>query len=218
MRKRSIVLLSAGLDSAVNLFEAHLDTEVILALTFDYGQRAAVREVQKASSLCGLLSLKHHVVNLPWFIDFTTTSLINRNVSVPESGEVDINSLGQSKATAEKVWIPNRNGIFLNIAAGYAEGLGANYIVPGFNAEEASTFPDNSEDFIEVLNQSLRLSTASRVEVRCYTTRLTKPMIVRRGRELGVPFEDIWPCYHDGEEWCGKCESCLRFLRALKEC
>lgn len=214
---RSVVLLSSGLDSTVNLFEAKSRSEVVLALTFDYGQRAAAREIEHAGALAQSLGVPHKVLSLPWFTDFTKTSLVNRETEVPTSKDVSIDDFEASTRTAKAVWVPNRNGIFLNIAAAFAEGLAADWIIPGFNAEEAVTFPDNSEEYLRAATRSLSFSTSNQVEVKCFTTALNKPEIVRRGKELGVPFNMIWPCYFGGETPCGQCESCQRFNRALAE-
>lgn len=215
--KKSVVLLSGGLDSTVNLYEAKTRSEVILALTFDYGQRAAPRELERAAALAKHAGVSHRVIALPWFADFTQSSLVNRGASVPTKSEVGIDDISASTRTAKAVWVPNRNGILLNIAAGFAEGLKADWVIPGFNAEEAVTFPDNSEAFLQAATRSLSFSTSNQVEVTCFTTALKKPEIVRRGRELGVPFELIWPCYLGDEKPCGECESCQRFQRALRE-
>jgi 7-cyano-7-deazaguanine synthase len=212
---KAVVLLSSGLDSTVNLFEAHAHGEVLEAITFSYGQRAAFAEIRSSRELCAGLGVRHRVVELPWFADFTKTSLIDRSMDVPT--DVKIEDLDSSHASAKKVWVPNRNGIFLNIGAGFAEGLGADLVVTGFNAEEAQTFPDNTPEFLSALDQCFSFSTASGVCMQCWTTHLQKIDIVRRGLALKVPFELMWPCYHGGDEWCGTCESCLRFLRAKKE-
>ena len=209
---KSVVLLSSGLDSTVNLFEAHRAGQVLLALTFSYGQRAAPAEIRSSQKLCHLLGVPHKAVELPWFRDFTKTSLVNREIDVPSN--VRIHDLEESHVSAKKVWVPNRNGIFLNIGAGFAEGLGADVVVTGFNAEEAATFPDNTPEFLSALDRSFAYSTASGVRMQCWTTALQKADIVRRGAELKVPFNLMWPCYHGGDEWCRVCESCLRFLRA----
>lgn len=217
MKTKSIVLLSAGLDSSVNLFQAHQETEVLLALTFDYGQRAARKEIERAQGLCRLLAIPHRVLDLSWFADFTKTSLLRVDQDVPRAKEVRIDSVSQSRVTANRVWVPNRNGIFLNIAAGFAEGLGAQWVIPGFNAEEATTFADNSQLFLDRLDQAFELSTATQVKTRCFTTNMSKTAMVKMARGLNVPLNDLWPCYFGGESWCGECESCLRFQRALKE-
>jgi 7-cyano-7-deazaguanine synthase len=216
MSGSAVVLLSAGLDSTYNIYAARAaGWDIPLALTFDYGQRAAPREIEQSRRLCQRLRLPHAVVELPWFRDFTKTSLVARTADVPTEGEVDIESLKASQATAQKVWVPNRNGILLNIAAGYAEGLGANFVIPGFNLEEASTFPDNSQAFMSALDHSLAFSTANKIQVKCFSATLDKTEIVARGAKLGVPFAELWPCYHAGQKLCGRCESCLRFARAL---
>lgn len=212
--KRSVVLLSGGLDSTVNLYEARRQSEVVLALTFDYGQRAAPRERDRAAQIAAHAGVPHRVVELPWFAEFTCTSLVDRALTVPVKSSVSIDDLEVSHQTAKAVWVPNRNGILLNIAAGFAEGLGADWIVPGFNLEEAATFPDNSAAFLDALTASFGFSTANRVQAVCFTTALNKTEIVCRGRELGAPFELMWPCYFAGSEPCGECESCQRFKRA----
>ena len=212
--KRSVVLLSSGLDSTVNLYEARQKSEVVAALTFDYGQRAAAREIEKARAQCDYLGIRHIVVPLPFFKEFTQTSLVNRDSDIPKSKEVSIDDRATSLATAVRVWVPNRNGIMLNIAAGYAEGLKADFIVPGFNIEEAATFPDNTDEFLKATTYALKFSTANHIEAICFTTALDKTAIARRGTELGVRFDLIWPCYFGNEKLCGECESCQRYQRA----
>jgi 7-cyano-7-deazaguanine synthase len=112
--------------------------------------------------------------------------------------------------------VPNRNGIFINIAAGFAESMGAGQVVTGFNAEEAVTFPDNSADYLQAAGRALSYSTLSGIRVLSYTLMLDKAGIVRLGRRLGVPLEKVWPCYLGGERLCGRCESCKRYFRALE--
>jgi 7-cyano-7-deazaguanine synthase len=212
-----LVLLSGGLDSTVNFLEALGDGGVKLALTFSYGQKAADKEIQRSRSLCQKHKVPHEVVELPFFKKFTSTSLLRDDKQIPRGSDVNIQSYEKSLITAEKVWVPNRNGIFLNIAAGFAEGLGLQEIVPGFNLEEATTFPDNSAEFQQALDHSFTFSTQNKVRVKCYTIKKNKTEILKRGLELGMQIEDLWPCYQAGEKWCGSCESCLRFQNALKQ-
>jgi len=216
MSKKAVVLLSSGLDSSVNLFKAHRELHVIRALTFNYGQRAAKKEIACSQNLCQMLGIEHQVVPLEWLGHVTKTSLVNVAHDVPVGAAVSIDDYDQSMTTAKAVWVPNRNGIFLNVAAGIAEALGADYIIPGFNAEEAVTFPDNSQDFLTATDVALSFSTANHVKTLCYTTDMNKSQIVQLGRELSVPFELLWPCYFSEDKWCGQCESCQRFNRAMK--
>ena len=215
---QSVILLSSGLDSTVNFHVALQKTEVKLALTFNYGQTAAVKEIERSAELCALHRVKHVVLDLPWLKDLGQSALTKpKSVALPLGKSVSIDNMQVSEKTAKSVWIPNRNGIFLNIAAGFAEALRADVVVPGFNWEEAQTFPDNSADFMKAMDKSLSFSTANQIRVHCYTTSLQKPEILRRGIQLGLSPEMIWPCYEAKEKWCGQCESCLRSKRAFKE-
>jgi 7-cyano-7-deazaguanine synthase len=215
--KKSVVLLSGGLDSTVNLLAAREESQVTLALTFDYGQRAVQREIQAAKKITQHFQIPHQVLALPFFKDWGQSSLTDHRKSVPKGSEVSIDDMQTSQETAKSVWVPNRNGIFLNIAAGFAESMKADQIIPGFNREEAATFPDNSKEFLQASTAALAYSTSNHVQVRCLTTDLNKVEIVKLGLKLQIDWSWIWPCYFSGEKWCGECESCLRSKRALKQ-
>jgi len=209
---KSVVLFSAGLDSTVNLYEAKRISQVCLVLTFNYGQKAARREIEKSKEVCFNLKLNHRVIELPWIGELTWTALVSNQMEIPTG--VPLDDLKITEESAAAVWVPNRNGVFLNVAATFAESMGAKWVIPGFNREEATTFPDNSQEFVEAVNRSLSFSTRSQVEVRCFTSALDKRAIYRRARELGADFSLMWPCYSGEEKPCGQCESCLRFQRA----
>lgn len=211
---KTVVILSGGLDSSVNLYLASQQTKVELALTFNYGQRAFEKEIQASQKLTQNLGIKHQVIDLQWMKLFGKSSLIDNSLAIPKS-EVSIDDHNTSLQTAKSVWVPNRNGIFLNIGAGFAESLGAKYLIPGFNLEEATTFPDNSLDFMKALDHSFSFSTQNKVETFCFTVNLNKTEIVSLGMQLQLPFKELWPCYLTAEKWCGECESCKRFKRAL---
>jgi 7-cyano-7-deazaguanine synthase len=211
----AVVLLSAGLDSSYNLVKALEKFSVRLALTFDYGQRAGVREIDAAKRLADYYLIEHQVVDVSWFRHFSNSTLTGGG-EPPRGSEVQIDNLKRSFETAEKVWVPNRNGIFLNIAAGFAEGREASVVIPGFNAEEAATFPDNSEGFLRALDKSLEFSTQGRVRTYCFSTEMDKTQIVADALRVGLDLKMVWPCYFSGPVWCGECESCLRFRRAVE--
>jgi 7-cyano-7-deazaguanine synthase len=212
----AVVLLSGGLDSAVNLTLAAKERGVRLALTFDYGQRASGREAAAAAFMCRQLDLPHRVVELPWLAEICRTALVNHSVAMPRLEAEDLAARAGAD-TARAVWVPNRNGVFVNIAAAFAEGLGAEAIVAGFNKEEAATFPDNSAAFVAAANSALSHSTLTRPVLMSYTQELAKADIVRLGREEGAPLGAIWSCYDGGVEHCWRCESCARLERALRE-
>ena len=213
---RSVVLLSGGLDSAVSLAHALREGTVKLCLTMDYGQRAATREISAAAALADYYDIEHRVVELPFLREVTSTALVNRSTVVPEPVDEILDDPVHAKASAAAVWVPNRNGLFINIAASFAEALDCELVVTGFNREEALSFPDNSAAFVSKVNDALAYSTANQVRVISYTQRLNKVDIVRLGQRLKVPWRLLWSCYYGGRSMCGKCESCRRFFRALE--
>lgn len=215
-RASAIVLLSSGLDSTVNLYKASTELNVIRVLTIDYGQKAAPKEIQQSQIICQGLGLEHEVIELPWLKKISSSSLTDEERTIPTGLQVNINDVSVSKETAKSVWVPNRNGVLLNVAAAYADALGAEYIIPGFNKEEAQTFPDNSLAFMTTIDAALAFSTRTHSKIKCYTVDMDKTEIVKMGRQLNVPFDHIWPCYFAGEKICGQCESCQRYINALK--
>jgi len=214
---RSIVLLSGGLDSTVSFRWAYLETELVLALTFDYGQRSAQREIEAARRICRKHGVEHKVVKLEWLAEITRTALVWRREELPQLLPSQLDDRDVTERSARAVWVPNRNGVFINVAASFAESLECNLIVVGFNAEEMQTFPDNTPQFVEAINRSLRFSTLVGVKVISPTQDLTKVEIVRMGRRIDAPLEMIWSCYEGKEEHCWRCESCLRLKHALME-
>lgn len=213
MSKKAVVLLSGGLDSVFNLYAAHKHWDgEIQAVFFDYGQKAKDSEWKAAKYFCEQLKVELTFIDLKNIFANDPSSLTS-NQEVP-TDEVDILSEEASRSTAKKVWVSNRNGVFLNVAACLAEKQGAQWIIPGFNAEEAVTFPDNSVDYIEKMNACLKLSTSNGVEVYCFSQKMFKEEIYKNCLQLGVDTQKIWSCYYPGETTCGRCESCQRYERA----
>lgn len=213
-KERAIVILSGGLDSTVALYLAREKYEIPLALTFDYGQRSVKQEKKAAQAICGLLNISHTFLDLTWLGKITKTALVNNAHSLPalKMTELDNQELGLESAKA--VWVPNRNGVFINIAAAFAEAENIKILITGFNAEEAATFPDNSRDYVEAVNHALDYSTSNQCRVESPTIRWNKTEIVYEALKREVPLEKLWSCYEAGEKMCGRCESCLRSKRA----
>jgi len=214
----AIALLSGGLDSALALYMAHAEGwQIRRALTFDYGQRSAIREIAQAQALSQHFGILHRSLALPWFREWAADStLLDRTRPLPRPDPLALDSLGLARESAKAVWVPNRNGIFIEIAAGFAEHEGAQAVIVGFNREEAQTFPDNSLEYLRTITDSLRYSTMHKVAVISPTSTLDKTEIVRVGKEVGFPFHMLWSCYEDFARMCGLCESCQRLKRALR--
>lgn len=204
-QSKSIILLSGGLDSMVSAVIAKYKTKPVLALTIDYGQRAAKMEIAAARKICRSLKIKHKVIKFSLFKEFKDLVLLR--------SKKDISTKKLNKL--KNVWIPNRNGLFINIAACYAEYYKASVIVTGFNREEAEEFPDNKPQFMAAINHALMFSTLTKVKVRSYVADYTKKQIYKLGLKYKAPLKYIYSCYLGKTKMCGKCASCKKFLAAM---
>lgn len=211
----AVVLLSSGMDSVVAFKKAFDEFDELLCLTFDYGQRARGRELEFSARIASRFGVSHRVIELAWFSDFR--GALTGGSEVPGIGVDELDKVSVVRSSAEAVWVPARNLVFLSIAASFAENHGFERIVVGFDAEEAATFPDNSQGFVELFNEVLELGTLSRPVVYAPLLSLNKVEIVRLGVEIGAPFELSWSCYQGGALPCRVCESCVRRRRAFDE-
>lgn len=216
MAKNFITLLSGGLDSVVSSYAVAREGGAGEAVFFDYGQRSAKRELKSAKAIAARLRLGFRAIKLPFLAEVTRTALVMNDKVIPQIKPGKLDDRDETEKSAQAVWVPNRNGLFLNVAAALAEGMGLSRIVVGFNAEEAATFPDNSANFVTKAEEFFRLSTLSGMEVVAPTLGMNKTEIVQYGLKLDVPFDLIWSCYLGGRKLCGTCESCLRSIRGYR--
>jgi Predicted PP-loop superfamily ATPase len=106
--------------------------------------------------------------------------------------------------------------VFTSIAVSYAESIGAEKIIVGWDAEEATTFPDNSKEFLETFNELIDVGSPKKIKIEAPAIDLNKEEIVELGLEVGAPMELSYSCYKGGAKHCGLCESCMRRKRAFK--
>ncbi len=195
MKSNSTILLSGGLDSYVSLALAAQNSNVALGIIFDYGQKVFDEEYEAASKIAELYNLKLEVIKL----DFLKNLLLENSD-----------------------WVPNRNGLFLNIAACYADKYGYNEIIIGANKEEAEKFSDNKQEFIVRAENFFEYSTIAHPKVFAPLKNMTKVDIINKGLELGIDFSLIKSCYNKksdtGLKHCGACASCVYLKGALEKC
>ena len=209
----ALALLSGGLDSTVAVVLHTADGgEVALGLFVDYGQRAAGPERSAAMAVARALDFELLCTELPLLGQITRTALVDLSCDLPHPDPEHLDD--EAAANADAVWVPNRNGLLVNLAAAVAEARGLDAVVVGFNAEEAASFPDNGPRFVASLNAALADSTRGAVRVVAPTLELTKAELLARGLQLGAPVHLAWSCYGAGPEPCGRCESCCRRQRA----
>ena len=213
--KKAISLLSGGLDCTVATSVFAKDYE-IHALTFNYGQKSFKRELKAAQEICAEMGFEHHVIDLPWLSKISNSSL-NTDEEIPEVTEKDLDDINKTQETASSVWVPARNMVFTSIAISFAESIGAEKIIVGWDKEEAHTFPDNSKEFLETFNELIDVGSPEKITIEAPAIDLDKEEIVELGLEVDAPMSLSYSCYKGGNKHCGVCESCMRRKRAFKK-
>lgn len=216
MHKKAIVLLSGGLDSTTTLAIAHHEGFELYTLSFDYGQRHQ-REIDAAAAVARYYQVEEQktvTIDLRAF----GGSALTADVAVPHA-----RSLQEMSREIPVTYVPARNTIFLSFALAYAEVRGANDIFLGINAIDYSGYPDCRPEYLEAYERMANLATKAttqdkrRVHFHAPLVYMNKAQIIRKGMELGVPYELTWSCYEGGELACGACDSCLLRLHGFAE-
>ena len=213
--KKAISVFSGGLDCTVatSVFDEEYE---IHAITFDYGQKASKQEINASKRICEKMGWTHEVIDLPWLSKISNSSL-NTDADIPEPDEDELDDLDKSSKTASSVWVPARNTVFTSIALSYAESIGAEMIIVGWNGEEGATFPDNSKQYLEKFNNLIDVGSPDKIRIEAPAIDLNKEEIVELGIEVSAPMELSYSCYKGEDNPCGVCESCVRRKRAFKK-
>lgn len=202
--KKAVVLLSGGLDSATVLALARADGYACHALIFDYGQRhrAELRAAEQVAAALGAVAYKLVRIDLG---TIGGSALTDACIPVPE----------QAGEGIPLTYVPARNTVFLAIALGWAEVLGAHDLFLGINAVDYSGYPDCRPEFVAAFEHLATLATKAGVEgarfrIHAPLLRLTKAEIIRRGQALGVDYGLTVSCYQADEAGraCGRCDAC----------
>jgi 7-cyano-7-deazaguanine synthase len=216
-RPRAVVLLSGGMDSATTAAIALHEGYDVHALSFRYGQRHAV-ELESARRVADRLGIARHLV-LDVDLGAFGGSALTGDLAVPKDTPAD-----RIGAGIPATYVPARNTIFLALALGWAEALGARDIFIGANALDYSGYPDCRPEFIAAFEQVANLGTRAGVEgdrFRIHTPLITlsKRDIVLRGRTLGVDYGLTSTCYDPAPDGtaCGRCEACLLRLKGFRD-
>lgn len=215
-RRRAVVLVSGGLDSAVVLAAARRKGFECHALSFDYGQRHKV-ELAAAQRVCATLGAASHRV-LKLDLRAVGGSALTADIAVPKNRDE-----AAMAASVPVTYVPARNTVFLSFALALAEVIGARDIFIGVNAVDYSGYPDCRPAFIAAFEKLARLATkagaaGAKFAVRAPLLRLGKGEIVRLGLKLGVDFSLTHSCYDPQKKLaCGRCDSCRLRLRGFAQ-
>lgn len=203
-RDKAVILVSGGLDSTTVLAMAQAQDFACYSLSFDYGQRhrAELVAAQRVSVAMGVV--EHKVVHLN-LDSIGGSALTDTSIDVPE----------EETAGIPITYVPARNTVFLSIALGWAEVLGAKHIFIGVNAVDYSGYPDCRPAFIQAYETMANLATRAGVEgdhlsIQTPLMDLGKGDIIQRGLALGVDYSLTVSCYQASTEGlaCGRCDSC----------
>lgn len=212
---RAVVLLSGGLDSYTAAAIARTQRFTLYALTIDYGQRHA-REVEAARAVARALGIERHL-ELDVDLRAIGGSSLTSDAAVPRHRDL-------KETDVPSTYVPARNTIFLSLALGWAEVLGARDIVIGVNALDYSGYPDCRPEFIAAFERLADLATRAGVEgarfrVHAPLLALGKADIIRRGLELGLDYGLTHSCYDPlpGGGSCGTCDSCILRANGFRE-
>lgn len=214
-RPPAVVLLSGGLDSATVLALAVQAGYQPHAISFDYGQRhtAELEAARRVAEAGGAAS--HRVVALD--LRAIGGSALTADIAVPKDRPVE--QLSDIPVT----YVPARNTIFLSLALGLAEVLGATDLFVGVNALDYSGYPDCRPEYLDAYERLANLATragveGARVRIHAPLIAMTKAQIIRTGAALGVRYDLTHSCYDPVEgAACGRCDSCQLRLKGFAE-
>lgn len=213
MKRKAVVLLSGGLDSAVTLYYAKNDGYACHCINFDYGQRHRT-EIDKARKLARMAGAEFTGIKLPFF--WKGSSLVDMTKELPQE-----RTLRQISSGIPSTYVPARNTVFLSIAVSFAEAAGAGAIFIGAHFQDSSGYPDCRREYLEAFEKAIKLGTRAGIEGRLKLEfpliDKSKSEIIELGASLNVPFEYAWSCYAGGVLPCMKCDSCILRARGFEE-
>lgn len=205
-----VAIVSGGMDSVTLLH--HLvkqEKRQPAVLTFVYGQKHS-KEIECAQAQAKLLGCAEHLVlDLSLLRPlFAHSALISTDTAIP-----DITTVTGDPQPA--TYVPNRNMIFLALAAAYAETSGVCDIFYGAQSHDLYGYWDTTPEFLAQLNQVYRLNRKTPIQIHAPLVHHSKTDILRLGLELGVDYGQTWSCYEGKELACGRCPTCAERLQAF---
>jgi 7-cyano-7-deazaguanine synthase len=204
---RIVLIHSGGLDSTVLLYHLRDRGDEVRGLSVDYGQRHR-RELDAAAGICRDLGVEQETADLRAIRPLLAGSALTGDIDVPEGHYAD--------ASMKLTVVPNRNMILLSLGIARAVSLRCETVAYAAHAGDHPIYPDCRPEFVESMRQAAALCDWHPVRIETPFIDTTKADIVRRGAELGVPFERTWSCYRGGDRHCGRCGTCVERREAFQ--
>lgn len=208
MNKKAIIAISGGVDSAVVTAIVEAEGYDLYFLTVNYGQKSFKREEDSTKELSKYYKAKEHkIIDMKWLGELGHSVITSKEIQL-EGNSDDI------------VYVPYRNTLIIAAAVAWAEVIGAEKIYTGSDAPyngHVSLVPDNNPLYYRQVNNLVAISTKlnKNILVVAPLNHCNKDEIVKKGFELGVPFELTWTCVLNNEKACGVCPPCKDRLRAF---
>lgn len=204
--KKAILLLSGGLDSATVLSIMQSQDFEVYALSFSYGQKHD-QELEASKKIAVDAKVKKHTILDLNFGELSSSALTNSNIEIDDY---------QGDDAIPSTYVPARNTVFLSIALGWAESIGAFDIFTGVSAVDYSGYPDCRPEYIKAFQDLASLATKTGVEgkpikINTPLIALNKAETIKLGTSLGVDYSKTVSCYRLSKNSiaCGTCDSCI---------
>lgn len=195
------------MDSITLLYE--WKERIALGISFDYGSNHNAREIPFAKLHCERLGIRHITIPLAFMHQYFRSSLLEGPEAIPEGHYTD--------ESMRSTVVPFRNGIMLAVAVGVAESQGLRNVLIANHSGDHAIYPDCRGEFIEAFDASTQAGTYEGVRIVAPYTYLSKTEIARKGKDLGIRYEETWSCYKGEEKHCGVCGTCVERKEALRE-
>lgn len=209
MNKKTLVIVSGGMDSVTLMAMLKKQGHDVTALSINYGQRH-VKELACAAEQCAILDVPHKIIEIP-FLDPNGSSLTDKSKEIPEGHYAAENM--------KNTVVPNRNMILLSIAAGYGLSItpegGKLVLAYGAHAGDHDIYPDCRATFVQSMKEAFEKCDWKPVELYTPFLHVSKADIVKTGVSVGVDFSKTWSCYKGEEKACGRCGTCVERLEAF---